>query len=74
MGCFILQSQPVNSNVHAPVIINKTFFSTRAFLEIYQKSETSADIDAAQQKIMDDLEADWNEARRKKGLCKIKNA
>jgi len=38
----------------------------RGFLEIYQKCETSTDIDAAQNKIMDDLEADWNEARRKK--------
>jgi pre-rRNA-processing protein TSR3 len=38
----------------------------RSFLEIYQKCETSADIDAAQQRIMDDLEADWNEARKKK--------
>jgi len=38
----------------------------RSFFEIYQKCETSADVDAAQQKIMDDLEADWNEARRKK--------
>lgn len=39
----------------------------RSFLEIYQKCETSADIDAAQQRIMDGLEADWNEARKKKG-------
>jgi len=38
----------------------------RSFLEIYQMCETSADIDAAQQRIMDDLEADWNEARKKK--------
>jgi len=38
----------------------------RSFLEIYRKCETSADIEAAQKKVMEDLDAGWNEARRKK--------
>ena len=74
MGCIILQSQPVNSTIPMRMLYGHTLdgFSARSFLEIYQKCETSTDIDAAQKKIMDDLEADWNEARRRKGSCKFK--
>ncbi|PPQ74076.1 hypothetical protein CVT24_012946 [Panaeolus cyanescens] len=38
----------------------------QTYLEIYQKCKSSKEVEAAQKKIMDDLEESWNESRKHK--------
>ncbi|KAF8191714.1 hypothetical protein BJ912DRAFT_963283, partial [Pholiota molesta] len=45
----------------------------KAFLQQYQKCTTAADIDAAQEAIMKELEDSWNESRRNKEELKLQN-
>ncbi|KAF8155479.1 hypothetical protein B0H34DRAFT_713448 [Crassisporium funariophilum] len=40
----------------------------RTFIEAYKKCDSSADVDKAQEKILADLESDWNESRKNKEL------
>ncbi|KAF9051746.1 hypothetical protein BJ165DRAFT_1413728 [Panaeolus papilionaceus] len=40
----------------------------QTYLEIYQKCKSAEEVEAAQKKIMDDLEESWNESRRKKAI------